>query len=206
MLAGEMVLNKRKAELSSKSFCSFIYAVDVHNPQVVWTNGATNCLHTDIDADAVKSLRALIHTQHSTCSELAASAAAAASAALTAVGDSAQHQPTPVAACRNALGSSSTSSQGRSAAPSSSAAAASAGSANSTEAPICSRTTSWLSPSVHAATAVPTAAAAAGSSGSNNSGWTIIPDTPSSSFLKWAGPLVDEGVRLFADLPDWLSQ
>lgn len=96
-----------------------------------------------------------------------------------------------------------------------------------------SRATSWISPNIHVSAStepstrsstpyghlLPAAAEEPGNSsggsskagsikgsGSGVSGWTIIPDTPSSSFQKWAGPLVEEGVRLFADLPAWMAQ
>jgi hypothetical protein len=185
--------------------------------QVVWTSGATNCLHTDMDADAVDRLRALIRAQQSTCAESAAAAAAAVPAAPVAAADAAQpglqqqgRQKDGVSAF--ASGDASSRSKDIATAPEAAA--------DKTTTP-CSRSTSWLSPSVHVASADLAKAAAAGSTGSSSSassekgsskgsssssGWTIIPDTPSSSFLKWAGPLVDEGVRLFADLPAWMSQ
>jgi hypothetical protein len=179
--------------------------------QVVWTSGATNCLHTDMEADAVERLRALIRAQHSTCAENAATAAAAVSAALLGNCDAAaaQQQGKQRAIVSAFIDGSSHSNKIE----------AAAAAASSTDADIgavpCSRSTSWLSPSVHvaAAAAVPADAPSSSNSsvkgsgkGGSSSGWTIIPDTPSSSFLKWAGPLVDEGVRLFADLPAWMSQ
>jgi hypothetical protein len=36
--------------------------------------------------------------------------------------------------------------------------------------------------------------------------WTIIPDSPSPSFQKWAQPLMEAGVRAFADQPEWMGR
>jgi hypothetical protein len=175
----------------------------------VWTSGATNCLHTDMDADAVERLRALIRVQQATCAEDTAAAAAAVSAAPVGSSDAAVaqqggRQKGLVSAFVN---------------NSSTAAPAAATTADvGISAVPCNRSTSWLSPSVHVAVETPAAAAAVPAHAPNSSsssvidsskgssGWTIIPDTPSSSFLKWTGPLVDDGVRLFADLPAWMSQ
>jgi hypothetical protein len=163
-----------------------------------------------MDADAVERLRALIRVQQATCAEDTAAAAAAVSAAPVGSSDAAVAQQ---GGKQKGLVSAFVNNSSTTAAP----AAATTADVGIGAVP-CNRSTSWLSPSVHVAVETPAAAAAvpAGApssssssvKGSSNgsSGWTIIPDTPSSSFLKWTGPLVDEGVRLFADLPAWMSQ
>lgn len=188
--------------------------------QVVWTSGRTNCLHTDIDGEAVDRLKALITSQQDN-----PAAAVVAAAPGSHQQDAGGYLPLV-----------SGTQQQTNSRLDGSAAVASAAADAALQHSIAARTSSWLSPSVHVAAgslahsainnsngkaqSVPTAVGAsatsrrpsAGStssstgSGSSSCGWIIIPDTPSSSFQKWAGPLIDHGVRVFADLPLWMSQ
>jgi isoaspartyl dipeptidase IadA len=210
-----------------REFFRFVKATTgLDDSQVVWTSGRTNCLHTDIDGEAVDRLKALITAQQD-------------SPAVVAAASDNQHQGADSHSSRVTSTYQQSSSRTDGLASSATTAADTA-----LQQQIASRTSSWLSPSVHIGagryTASPSsnthgksvlsAPATAGhapgpirrasfgassnsssvgsgtGSGSSSCGWIIIPDTPSSSFQKWAGPLIDHGVRVFADLPLWMSQ
>ena len=171
--------------------------------QVIWTSGRTNCLHTDMDAGVVEQIRTLLRSAPPMLP---------------------QQQPQPLDSANHANGThvaDGCNDMADATAPpvgrvtswlSPTVHVVDAGGSNATWGCDSSSSSRGGTRTPHGGEAADVGGGCTGAGGGvigggGGEGWTLIPDSPSSSFQKWAGSLIAEaGVSVFADLPAWIAQ